>query len=411
MLVEAVRDGGFWKPDAFVVAVASIVLLCAQMAHVPHRRRSWLVIGSLTLLAAWWFVRAAIAGTPNNFLPLGASLVGFAFAFAAVHTLTRAQRAAAGLFVAALGAAGSLVGFAGLIWRWYPMAMPAQNLWRLSTTLTYADAAGAFLAMCLLVALAGGPRPWLSRAAVCLCAGGLIAAQSRGALLAFACACAFVPWRQYAKFLVPLVAGVALGVVAVATSPSSSESAWLAVALIVALATSLAWVPRSRGITLGRGRGVLLGALALGALVGAALLVRSEIALRALAPSDQDRAVEWSAALHQFESHPWFGVGPDRLLHFHAADGTLANFAHNEYLQVAADAGVVGLLLLVLAGSSLAGVLRRFDTLSSCALGAVVALGVAGLLDFDWHLSFLGLLGGWVAGLATSALPEMPLVV
>jgi hypothetical protein len=406
--VEAVRDGGFWKPDALVVAVASIVMLCAQLILIPQGRRSWLVIGAFTLLAAWWFVRAAMAGTPGNFLPLGASLVGFAAAFAAVRLLTRAQRAVAGLFVAGLGAAGALVGFAGLIWRWYPMAMPAQNLWRLSTTLTYADAAGAFLAMSLLVALAGGPRPWLARAAVCLCAGGLIATQSRGALVAFVCACAFVPWRQYVKFLVPLAAGVALGVAAVAASPSSSTTVWLGVVVLATTATSLVWVPRPRGFKIGRRRALLFGALALAALAGATLVLRSEIALRALAPSDQDRALEWRAALHQFESNPWFGVGPDRLLHFHAVDGTLAHFAHNEYLQVAADSGLVGVALLVFAGSSLAGVLRRFDTLSSCALGALVSLGVAGALDFDWHLSFLGLLGGWVAGLATSVVSTDP---
>lgn len=407
-VVEGVREGGFWNSDALVVAVASIVLLCVQLTLVPQSRRSWPVVGAFTLLAGWWFARAAMAGTPSDFLPLGASFLGFAVAFAVVSSLTRAQRVVAGLFVVGLGAAGALIGFAGLIWRWYPMAMPAQSLWRLSTTLTYADAAGAFLAMSLLVALAGGPRPWLTRVAVCLCAGGLIATQSRGALVAFACACAFVPWRQYVKFLVPLTAGVVLGVAAVATSPSSSATVWLGVAVLAATATSLAWVPRRRGFEIGRRRALLFGSFTLAALAGAALVLRSEIALRALAPSDQDRAVEWSAALHQFESNPWVGVGPDRLLHFHAVDGTVANFAHNEYLQVAADAGLVGIALLIFAGSSLARVLRRFDTLSSCALGALVALGVAGAFDFDWHLSFLGLIGGWVAGLATSVVSGEP---
>ena len=125
-----------------------------------------------------------------------------------------------------------------------------------------------------------------------------------------------------------------------------------------------------------------------------------EIGLRALSPSDQDRSVEWSAAIHQFESSPLVGVGPDRLLQFHAADGTYAHFAHNEYLQVAADTGIAGLALLLLVGVALARVVRRVDVMTSCAVAALVCWGVGGAFDFDWHLPLVGLLGGWVTGLA-----------
>ncbi len=66
----------------------------------------------------------------------------------------------------------ALIGWTGLVWRWYPMAIPTQGLWRLSSTLTYSDAAGMVLAVCLLVALAGGGRGRGSPAsAVCLCSG------------------------------------------------------------------------------------------------------------------------------------------------------------------------------------------------------------------------------------------------
>ena len=93
-------------------------------------------------------------------------------------------------------------------------------------------------------------------------------------------------------------------------------------------------------------------------------------------------------------------MGPDTLLRFHAVDGTYAHFAHNEYLQVLADAGAVGLLLLLAAGGSVVAAVRRDDLLTSCATGALVAFAVAGALDFDWHLAALGMVGGWVAGLA-----------
>jgi len=406
IIVEAIREGGFWKPDALVVAVVASILIVGQLARGVQDRRSGAVVVSFSLLALWWFLRALSAGPVSSFLPLGASILGFVGAFVTVRRLTPSHKAAAGLFVASLGAVGASTGFVGLIWRWYPMAMPAQHLWRLSTTLTYADAAGVFLAMSLLVALAGGPRPWMARVAVCLCVGGLIATQSRGAFLAFACGCVLVPWRQYVLFIAPLLSGLALGVVAVATSPSPGAAPVLGGALVAALGVSLARLPVMGRWKWRRREVALVVVVALGALIGTGLLLHAEIALRALAPSDQDRAAEWSAAFHQFVSSPWIGVGPDHLLHFHAVDGTLASFAHNEYLQVAADGGLVGAALLALAVVALARAVRRVDVLTSCAVGALVCLAIAGLVDFDWHLSFLGLLGGWVAGLAARASPD-----
>ncbi|HEY5111017.1 MAG TPA: O-antigen ligase family protein [Acidimicrobiales bacterium] len=404
VLVETVRSGGFWSADASTVAVVSFLVLVVHVTVAPPSRRGWAVVGSFFLLALWWFARALTSGGVASFLPLGASILGFLAAFLVVQSLDANQKQAVGQGVATLGGAAALVGFAGLIWRWYPMAMPAQHLWRLSTTLTYSDAAGLLLAMSLLIALAGGPRPWLSRLAVCLCAGGLVATQSRGAFVAFLCACALVPLRQYGLYVWPLLAGTALGVAAVATSPSIGDVPWLAAAVVAALCVSIARVPGLDKLAVSRRAVLLLCATILVALIGSVALLHSEIALRALAPSNQDRAVEWSAAFHQFESSPFIGVGPDRLLQFHATDGTYAHFAHNEFLQIAADAGLVGLFLLALAFGALSRVVRRVDTLTSCAAASLVSVAVGGTFDFDWHLPVIGLLGGCLAGLAALTL-------
>jgi hypothetical protein len=136
-------------------------------------------------------------------------------------------------------------------------------------------------------------------------------------------------------------------------------------------------------------------------LTGAALLMHHEIGLRAFAPSDQDRSVGWATAMHQWASSLLVGVGPDRLLVFQAADGAYAHFAHNEYLQIGADADAVGVALLLACGVAVARVVRRFDVISACAPAALVCWVVAGWFDFDWHLAFFGALGGWCAGLAT----------
>ena len=76
----------------------------------------------------------------------------------------------------------------------------------------------------------------------------------------------------------------------------------------------------------------------------------------ALAPRDRPygpspRAIRtgpWSGRprSHQWATAPIVGVGPDRLLQFHASDGTFAHFVHNEFLQIAADGGIVGVVLL-----------------------------------------------------------------
>jgi hypothetical protein len=400
ILVDGIREGGFWHADAFVAAAGSIVLLLAAAVWNRLDRRSGTVVVALLVLAAWWGIRAASAESISQVLPLGASCLAFASAFAAVRPLRGRSRQVAGLGVASLGAVGSLVGFAGLIWRWFPMAMPAQGLWRLSTTLTYSDAAGLALGMCLLVALGIDRHRSLIRVAVCLCSGGLLATQSRGAFVAFVFACAVVPWRRYVYFLVPLLAGAGLGVVAIATSPHAGGVPWLGVTLVVAVGIAATPMTRLRLLASSPRIRVLVGLLVLAAVVISALLLHHEIGLRALAPSDQDRSVEWSTALHQWAGAPVFGVGPDRLLVFHAADGTYAHFAHNEYLQIAADAGIIGLFLLLIAGTAVFRATRRFDVLSSCAFAALVCFAVGGAFDFDWHLTFVGFLGGWCAGLA-----------
>jgi hypothetical protein len=403
LLVEGGRQGGFWPFDALVVTVVVIAALGAEVLLLPQDRGGWAVMGGTVALALVWLVRAATLDRVSTFLPFGASALGFGTAFVAVRALPAPQRAVAGQFVAALGCLGAAIGFAGLIWRHYPIAIPSQGLWRLASTLTYSDAAGLVLSICLLVALAGGPRPWISRLAVCLCTGGLVAAQSRGAFIALACAVAIVPWRQLFAYRVAILAGLGLGVAAVASSPSNTPVAGLAVAVVAAGTVSLAWAPTAAPHTGRPAAPRWLAALAVLLLaVVVSLLVHHELALRTLSPSDGDRAVEWSAAFHQFTSSPLDGVGPDRLLQFTAPDGDYAHFAHNEYLQVAADVGLIGLAALVSVGLGLVRVVRRVDVATSCATAALVCWAVGGAFDFDWHLPFIGLLGGWVAGMAAT---------
>lgn len=403
MAILGLRQGGFWHSDAFVAAIGSLALLAVAAITHPFDRRAFFVVGALVALALWWGARAAIAGSLDAVLPFGASCLACASAYAVVRPLRGPPRQLAGLGVACLGAAGGLIGFAGLIWRWFPLAMPAQGLWRLSSTLTYSDAAGLVLGMCLLVALGVDRCPWLVRLAVCLCAGGLLASQSRGAYVAVACGFVVLPWRRGVRLLVPLVAGTALGVVAIVTSPDAGAVPWLGATLVAALAVSSVPTAHVRAAALDPRVRMAAVYLVLVGLLVAVVLLHHEIALRALAPSDGDRSTEWSVAWQQWGSAPIVGVGPDHVLIFHTAAGTYAKFVHNEYLQVAADAGAVGLALLVAAVVAIVKAVRRIDALSSCACAAFVCGAVGGAFDFDWHLPFVGFLCGVCAGLAARA--------
>jgi O-antigen ligase len=401
VIIEGWREGGFWSADAFAVALASLIMLVVALALDRPDPRGLILVGCLVGLTAWWLIRAIASGAPEQFLPLGASILGFAAAYAATRTLVGTARQLAGLGVALVGGLCALTGLAGLVWRWYPMAIPSQGLWRVSSTLTYADAAGLVLAMCLLVALGLDIAPVLVRSAVCLSAAGLLATQSRGAYVAFLGACLIVPWRRYVRFAVPLVAGIVVGAGAIASSPDGGGVPWLGLLIVLGVGVSAAPWPGQMALPT---RTATRIAIALGVLVAALVAVAAlhhEIGLRALAPSDQDRSVEWSTALHQWASAPLIGVGPDRLLQFRAVDGSFAHFVHNEYLQIGADAGAIGAALLALSAFAVLRVVRRTDLLASCAAAALVCFAIAGAFDFDWHLSFVGLLGGWCVGLAT----------
>jgi hypothetical protein len=395
-----VRQGAFYRPDSFVVLVVAVGLVVIHLRDLDAR--SCVVTAACAGCAAWWLVAAVVHGRTGSFLPLGASMLGFLASFLVVRRVGAASRASAGLVLATIGAGAAAIGLAASAMRWYPLAMPSQDLWRLATTLTYSDAAGLLLGVSLLVALGLDPRNLLVRLDVSLCAAGLVATQSRGAVLAVLVGAFLVPWGAIRRARWSLLTGLCGGILIVGTSSGSARQPLVGVA-VAALITMGALArptakfapPRSRHVLLAAGAALALAAVA-------AVALHTPIERRVELASTSDRVAEWHAALDQWGSSFWTGVGPDVILRVHAREGTYAYFAHDEYLQVAAGAGVVGALLLLVTAGSVAAMTRRRDVLSSCAAGALVAFAVAAAFDFDWHLAALGLVGGWAAGLATT---------
>ncbi len=415
MAAATFREGAFYPADAALVLTVSLAVMAAFLWARPDRR-SVAVVATMSALALWWLIRAWAQGRPGAFLPLGASMIGFSGAFLATRRLDEKYRVLATQLVVAVGAVSAAAGLLATTDRWYPLAMPAQNLWRLSTTLTYSNAAGALLAVALLVGLGLEQRDHTTRLMVCLCAAGLVATQSRGAVLGAIVGVVVVPMAQLRRSAVTVALGVLAGLAVVATSSGPSAQPLATVAVVVAVVIAVARPRRSSAVASsprtstrrssidGRRRAVLLAVLAVatvGVAVGAGLALRVPIERRVALGSSEDRGHEWSAAFDQWRSSPVVGVGPDQTLYFQAADGNFAHFSHNEYLQVLADGGLIGAALLVLTGVCVVRAVRRDDVATSCAAAALVAFAVVGALDFDWHLASLGLVGGWVAGLAT----------
>jgi O-antigen ligase len=133
-----------------------------------------------------------------------------------------------------------------------------------------------------------------------------------------------------------------------------------------------------------------------------------------LASPDRSGAV--GAALRVAAAHPLTGAGPGQAdLRSRGADGGIRIFgyAHNEYAQVAAELGLVGLVLLAILLVALARLLWR-----ACAAGPPVA-GWAGVVaataafavhsgfDFVWHLPAVVLTVTLLAGAIVPAPPHV----
>jgi len=394
-----VRQGAFYRPDSLVVFVVAVGLTLVCLRGADRQRR--VVEAALGACGAWWLVAAVIHGRTASFLPLGASMVGFLASFLVVQRLDAERREGAGEVLATIGAVAAAVGLAASAMRWYPLSMPSQNLWRLATTLTYADAAGLLLGVSLLIGVGLDIRRPLVRLDVSLCAAGLVATQSRGAVAALLIGAALVPWGAIRSARWPLVGGLAAGLLVVGTSAGNTRQPAVGVAVgALIVAGAIARPSAARLVRPGLTRVLLVAGATLALAAVVVIALHTPVERRVELASTSDRVAEWHAAFDQWQSSIWTGVGPDVVLHVHAKEGSYAYFAHDEYLQIAAGAGLVGELLLLAAAASIIAVVRRRDVLSSCAAGALVAFAVAAAFDFDWHLAALGLIGGWAAGLA-----------
>jgi O-antigen ligase len=146
-------------------------------------------------------------------------------------------------------------------------------------------------------------------------------------------------------------------------------------------------------------------ALVLAAAAVAGTLAFGPAAGRGVGPASDflhGRSTTWTAALETFADRPLAGAGADAFLAGSARhqDGQTVVFAHDLPLELAAELGVAGLvLILALYAAAGRALWRARRTRALWLLGpATAAFLVVGLVDWPWHLAGAGAFWATAAG-------------
>ena len=325
--------------------------------------------------------------------------------------------------VVGIGLLVALIGWLGVVGRAGSWAFQAQGLWRAASTLTYPNAVAALLAPISLVVFGRLVATPGSVALAVTATGlltGLAATMSRAGALALVVGLVVLAGLRgpgpTARAAVGPVAGALVATIGLLPSMPAASPPRPALAVIglgaglalAATATRLArWpalVPLG-GVLLLAGAAGLLGS---GGGVGGAQTV-AEARVNLASP---DRTGALHAALRLVAQHPLTGTGPghaDLRWRGHDHGSQLYTYVHNEYLQVAAELGLVGLVLLAILLVAIARTLWRARPTGrggatwAGAVAAAAAFAVHSGFDFDWHLPAIVLTVMLLVGLVLPA--------
>jgi O-antigen ligase len=124
------------------------------------------------------------------------------------------------------------------------------------------------------------------------------------------------------------------------------------------------------------------------------------------------RASTWRAAIETFADRPFSGTGADAFLTGsarHQGGQTIA-FAHSLPLELAAELGLVGLVLAIALYAAVArGVWRARHARAAWLLGpAAAAFLIASLVDWPWHLAGAGAVWALAVGALAGGSSRVP---
>src|SRR6266540_2108616 len=352
-------------------------------------------------LAAWAVLDGLLLGAAGAGVGPALLLVGLVAVLLVCRHLGQEDREVLLAGVVGIGLLVALAGWLGVAGRAGSWAFQAQGLWRASSTLTYPNATAAVLAAISLVVLGRligtpGSVP-LALAATGLLAG-LAATMSRaGALGLVVGLMCLVPSMPAASPPRPALALVGLGAGLALAALVARLPRWPALALL--------------GCVLAAG---VAGLLATGGAAGGAAQTVAEARVNLASP---DRTGALHAALRLVAQHPLTGTGPghaDLRWRGHDHGTQLFAYVHNEYLQVAAELGLVGLVLLALLLVAIARLLWRARATGRSGatwagvVAAAAAFAVHSGFDFVWHLPAIVLTVTLLVGAALPAPDTAP---
>jgi O-antigen ligase len=213
------------------------------------------------------------------------------------------------------------------------------------------------------------------------------------------------PW------LLRVLGGVGAGIFA--TLPFAVHvlaAAWLVVVL-PGLALLCVAIFGARGVRASVLCSALLFIVAVGATVwlgsghspGAKLDIFQRAAIKAV---DEHRLVLWNDAFNIMRRHPVAGVGAGRyqVVSPIAAQDKDSRWAHNEFLQQGAEAGIPGLLLLVLVfvwAFSRLLVVRSPDVITALSAAGLAALGIHASIDYVLHFPVIPIVAATLVAAGT----------
>ncbi len=424
------KQGGYYGAAQVYLAVLLGLVLAVSAADIRRqtgvlRLRLTSGLGPVLLLAGWTLVAAGLHGSLAAGFRLAAAALGVPVVIASCATLSVPAVELVLEVLLLLGAGLGLLGWFGVAAHRAAFAIPGQGLWRGSSTLSYPNAAAALLAVLALLGIAlrcqdlrhpdAEVAGRLRRHGVLVTAAllGVGASMSRGGVLALAAGLLtlllLLGGRSVsaATWLPALGALVALaGLLPSAATSSAARPVPAVLALLAGLAVNL---------LAGTGRRLLGLRLGLPALVIVALAVThrrplSELSRARLNLTSDDRDAAWHAVWHQIALHPVTGSGPGlSRLSWQDPDGALRVFvyAHDEYLQLFAELGLLGLLALGCCLIALGRLLHRWRPVTgtdrsvwAAACAGVLTVAVSCLFDFTAHFPAITLTAAALVGSA-----------
>jgi len=371
------------------VAVVQVLPLPVAAIRILSPARAEMLAGSEPVLGKWTL--APLSTTPAAGLEQLLSLIGCAMVFLLVADLGARMRERPWLLVLPLIVIAFLEAILGLV-----QAYAAGGDVVARGTYVNRNHFAGFLEMCLPFAVVWpvwvlrrsySPRTTPARPALIACAGWAVAAVI---LLAI------IHSLSRMGFFATLLSLLVLGLVALGTGRRRFRHWWLPAGLLtVVVSLAFVFLPPDR-------------------LIFRIAKIASTDAITA-----DTRLQIWQETIRLIGAYPLVGCGVGgyescMMRYQTTAHGYTVDFAHNDYLQVAAEQGIPGLLIWLALGAlvtrSLWKVISRTTWReeryrSLACLGALAAISLHSLVDFNLHIPANAMTLAWIGGVAHCA-PE-----